>query len=480
MATTTTGTATSSATSGAIQSLGVGSGLDIKTLVSQLVASDRAPLDARISRQATKISTQFSALGTLKGALSTFQTALSPLTSGSQFLIKSATSADPATYTATTGSAAVSGNYDIEVRQLAQAEQLISTNFAGGAAAVLGAGQLQVTLGASTFGVAIASGSATLADVRDAINSAPGNPGVKATLVYGQAGAQLVLASASTGASNAITVSVSGASGALAQLSYTGTGDSHYTETQQARDSIIFVSGVEHHSASNVVDGAIDGVSLSLKAAKPNTTSSLVVTDDQASVTANIQKLVSAYNTVLGQFQTLGKYDAATKTGGPMLGDYLLKDAQTSLSRGLTDRVTGISGTFNSLASAGITTAADGTLSVDAGKLQAALTADAGSIAKLFAGPHGISTRLNTKLSSLLSSNGTIAARNLNLATAQLEVTRQQTAVNNQMALVQQRYLTQFNALDSLMSQMQSTSSYLTQQLANSASIGNGTSTKSG
>jgi flagellar hook-associated protein 2 len=128
----------------------------------------------------------------------------------------------------------------------------------------------------------------------------------------------------------------------------------------------------------------------------------------------------------------------------------------------------------------GITTAADGTLSVDSAKLQTALTADSGTVAKLFAGPNGISTRLNAKLTSLLSTSGTIAARNLNLATAQLEVTRQQTAVNNQMALVQQRYLKQFNALDALMSQMQSTSNYLTQQLANSASIGNGTSTKSG
>jgi flagellar hook-associated protein 2 len=480
MATTATGSATGSATGGVIQSLGVGSGLDIQSLVTQLVAADRAPLDARISRQATKIATQFTALGTLKGALSTFQAALSPLTSGSQFLIKSATSADPTIYTATTGSAAVSGNYDIEVRQLAQPEQLISTNFTGGAAAVLGAGQLQVTLGSSSFGVAISSGNATLADVRDAINSAAGNPGVKATLVYGQTGAQLVLASASSGASNAITVSVSGAGGALANLSYTGSGDAHYTETQQARDSIVFVSGVEHHSASNVVDGAIDGVTLSLKTAKPNTTISLAVTDDQATVTANIQKLVAAYNTVLKQFQTLGKYDAASKTGGPMLGDYLLKDAQFSLSRGFTDRVAGISGNYNSLAAAGVTTAADGTLNVDASKLQAALTADPGSIAKLFAGPNGISTRLNSKLTSLLSSNGTIAVRNLNLASAQLDVTRQQTNVNNQMAQVQARYLKQFNALDSLMSQMQSTSNYLTQQLANSASIGNGSSTKSG
>jgi flagellar hook-associated protein 2 len=473
-------TAAGSATGGVIQSLGVGSGLDIQSLVTQLVAADRAPLDARISRQATKIATQFTALGTLKGALSTFQAALSPLTSGSQFLVKSATSADPTIYTATTGSAAVSGNYDIEVRQLAQPEQLISSNFTGGAAAVLGAGQLQVTLGSSSFGVAISSGNATLAEVRDAINSAAGNPGVKATLVYGQTGAQLVLASASSGASNAITVSVSGASGALANLSYTGTGDTHYTETQQARDSIVFVSGVEHHSASNVVDGAIDGVTLSLKTAKPNTAISLAVTDDQATVTANIQKLVAAYNTVLKQFQTLGKYDTASKTGGPMLGDYLLKDAQFSLARGFTDRVAGISGNYNSLAAAGITTAADGTLNVDASRLQASLTADPGSIAKLFAGATGISTRLNTKLTSLLSSNGTIAARNLNLASAQLDVTRQQTNVNNQMAQVQARYLKQFNALDSLMSQLQSTSNYLTQQLANSASIGNGSSTKSG
>ena len=75
MTTSTTGT-------GLIQALGIGSGLDIQSLVSQLVAAERAPVETRLTRQASDVATRVSALGSLKGALSAFQSALEPLQIG--------------------------------------------------------------------------------------------------------------------------------------------------------------------------------------------------------------------------------------------------------------------------------------------------------------------------------------------------------------------------------------------------------------
>jgi flagellar hook-associated protein 2 len=470
----TANSATNGTGAGLIQSLGIGSGLDVQSLVTQLVAADRAPLEGRLTRQASSIATSLSAMGSLKGAISTFQSALKPLTTVSQFQVMATSSTDETLLTATTSSGAVAGSYGVEVRQLAQPEQLISTAFAGGAASAVGSGSLQITLGSASFSVGIAADKATLADVRDGINSAAGNPGVKATLVYGINGAQLVLTSSATGAGNAIRLAVSNAAGSLAQLSYTGSGDTHYTEAQQPQDAIVVISGVEHHSADNVVSGAIDGVTLNLHAAKPGTTVNLAVSNDQGAVVANVNKLVEAYNSMQGQFKTLGGYNAATKTGGPLLGDWLLSSAQFQLNRGMTEQVGGLAGRFASLAALGITTGADGSMTVDSTKLQAALNADGDSVARLFSGPQGIATRLNDTVSKLLETGGAIAARDSNLAAAQKAVSDQETVLNARMAVVQQRYLKQFNALDSLMSSLQSTANYLTQQLANTAKIVSG------
>ncbi len=474
MAVSTASSATNGTGAGLIQSLGIGSGLDVRSLVTQLVAADRAPLEGRITRQASSIATSLSALGSLKGAISTFQSALTPLTTVSRFQVMATSSADETVFTATTTGGAVAGSYGVEVRQLAQPEQLISKAFPGGATTAMGTGILQVSLGSASFGVTISADKATLADVRDAINTATGNPGVKATLVYGINGAQLVLTSSATGVGNAIKVGASNAAGSLAQLSYTGTGDTHYAEAQQPQDAIVMISGVEHHSGNNVVTGAIDGVTLDLHAAKPGTVLNLGVTNDHGAVLANVNKLVEAYNSMQGQFQTLGGYNAATKTGGPLLGDWLLSGAQFRLNRGMTDQVSGLAGNYSSLAALGITTGADGSMSVDSTKLQAALSADSDSVARLFSGPQGIATRLNATATKLLESGGAIAARDDNLAAAQKSVTDQETVLNARMAAVQARYLRQFNALDSLMSSLQSTANYLTQQLANTSKIVSG------
>jgi flagellar hook-associated protein 2 len=458
--------------SGLIQSLGIGSGLNVQSLVTQLVTAERAPGDSRIARETQKVATQVSALGALKGALSTFQSVLAPLTGTSQLQSNSATSADNSVFTASATGSAVGGSYNISVQQLAQPQQLISTPFASGAASVVGSGALQLQLGSKSFSVSIKAPANTLADVRDAINNASDNAGVKATLVYGTGGAQLVLTTATSGAANTIQVTATG-DASLAQLGYSGAGDPHYTEAQKAQDAIVLVSGVEVHSASNTVTSAIDGVTLNLVTAKKDTPLTLTVATNQSAMVANVQSLVTAYNTMAGQLGSLGSYDAASQTGGPLLGDWMLSDVRSKISQGMTSPVAGLASNYSSLAAVGITTQADGTLSIDSTKLQAALTADSASVSRLFSGSGGIATRLNTAVTAMLSSSGAIAARDANLTASQKDLASQTTALNNQMALVQQRYLTQFNALDTLMSQMQSTSSYLTQQLASTAQIAN-------
>jgi flagellar hook-associated protein 2 len=131
----------------------------------------------------------------------------------------------------------------------------------------------------------------------------------------------------------------------------------------------VVISGIEHHSASNVVDAAIDGVTLTLKGENAGSTASLSVASDRNTVLANIRKFVNAYNDMQSQFRALGKYDSATRTGGPMLGDWMLNGINTAMVRGATDRVASAGSAQASLAAIGITTGSDGKLSIDSARL---------------------------------------------------------------------------------------------------------------
>jgi flagellar hook-associated protein 2 len=197
-----------------LSSPGVGSGLDINGLVEKLVAAERAPQQAQITRRQTSTVTTISALGTLKGALGSFQNALAPLSTLSSITSRSAVSSSPDIFSASATSSASPGSYDIEVLSVASAHQLSSNAFLSGSTHVVGTGTLTIGVGTASFQIGIPDTANTLAGIRDAINSATGNDNlVRATIVNSNGGAHLVLSSQVTGAANAITVAAEGGDG---------------------------------------------------------------------------------------------------------------------------------------------------------------------------------------------------------------------------------------------------------------------------
>lgn len=451
-----------SAGTGLMQAMGAGSGLDIASLVTQLVAAERAPIEGRITRQAQGVATELSALGTLKGALSGLQSALGPLKNVEQFALRSASSADAKVFEVAATRAAAPGSYAIEVQQLAQSAQIVSKAYAGGATTALGAGTLRLELGDRSFSVTLETGRDSLADLRDAINRASDNPGISATLVHGVDGARLVLGSQATGAGKDIQATVT--DGAL------DAGD--FSVQQAAQDAIVLISGVEHHAASNVIEGAIDGVILTLKSVNAGETTRLDVMADRAAVLANVRKFVGAYNSMQGQLTALGKYDATTKIAGPLQGDSLLLGISNGLTRDATNRVAGLTGQYDSLAAIGITTDVNGQLTLDEAKFDKAFAAEPEGVAALFGGSEGVAARLSKRIESALSGTSAIAARDRQLAETQRRIQTDTERLNQRMASVEQRYIKQFTALDTLLSQLNSTSKYLNQQLESIASIG--------
>lgn len=460
-----TTTATTSASGGVLQALGTGSGLDINSLVTQLVTAEMQPDNARIARQTQRVATNLSANSQLKGAMSTFQTALNSLKAQTDFQVKSSVSGDDKVFTASAGSNAAAGVYQVQVQSLAQSQQLISKQFTGNGAGTVGTGTLGLTLGDKTFSLAIDSTHSSLTAIRDAINNASDNPGISATIVRGTDTAQLVLSSTVTGAANVIKVTATSEDG-LAQLVYDPTNTSNYTQLQAAQDATIKLAGVTFTSNRNTVTDAIDGVTLNLLEADPDTPIALTITNDDNAVTNRIQSFVSAYNTLQSVITSLGSYDAASQKAGPLFGDGLLSSISSQIRRTLTSSVPSATGQYNSLASLGISTNRDGTLALDTTKLSTALKTNLNAVSVVFGASDGVAASLSKFVTAQLAPNSGIDARNKTLATQQKQITTDQARIAARKQQITDRYTAQFTAMDAALAKMQQTSTFLTQQFA--------------
>jgi flagellar hook-associated protein 2 len=448
-----------------------GSVIDVNSLVSQLVATTRSPKDSIISAQTQQATTQISAVGTLKGALSAFQTSLAALDSPSAFNALTATSASPTTLTASAGTGAVAGTYSVSVTKLATAQQLVSKPILGDGSSVVGTGTLKVSLGATSFNVTLTSANDTVSGLAAAINSATGNPGVTATVINGTDGAHLVLSSTVTGAASSIQVAETDGGTALSALTY-GTGNTTtYTENSPAQDAKFSISGIDHTSASNTVSDALDGVTLNLLTTTaagtgPGSSVNLTIANDTGAITTNVGAFVTAYNALEASIKSLSSYDSTTKTAGPMLGDALLSGIQNEIRSKLYSIVNTGSSTYNSLASVGITTNSDGTLSLNSNKLQNALSAAPSAVSTLFSSTNGVATTLNAQIGADLASGGSVDSRSKTLVNKENALTAETSQLDSQMAALTASLTQQYASLNTLLSSLQSTSAALTQQLS--------------
>lgn len=439
-----------------ISSPGIGSGLDVNAIVSQLVAAERAGPDAQIASQRSAAQTQISALGALRSALSSLQTAAQSLIPGnsqastaSRLGALSATSSNTDLFSATANSNAVAGNYNVEVLALASANKIATSTYTN-SLSVVGNGDVTLTSGGRSFTVSLSNGQNTLADLRNKINSASDNTGVGATIVTDSNGARLLLTAQSTGLSNAVSVSTS--------LFTTST-------VQAASDARINVDGFSITSATNQVSGAVDGITFNLAKAQPGTTAQLSVAVDQSSSVSAVQTFVNSYNSVVRFINAQTAYNAGTKQAGTLLGDAAARSASQQLRSIVGGSVSG-NGTFTTLSQIGVTTNVDGTLQFDSASLNTALNNDPNAVQRLFGGPQGVATRLDSAIDTLTDTSGAISAETDGLNARLTDLGKSQDSLNRRISDFEARQRAQFTALDTLLGQLNSTSTYLTQQLA--------------
>jgi flagellar hook-associated protein 2 len=434
------------------------SSIDVSSIVTNLTNNKRKATDKALTAQTTSNKTQISALGNFTASLTSLQNAIKALSDGSAFKTHKTTISEPTVLSAVTDADAQSNTYTIEVTKLATAQKTTSVAFAGGGKTTVGVGSLTIAIGAKSMTLDVKPPANTLENIRDAINKASGNPGVTASIVTGTDGAHLTLTSSSTGKQNAFKVSASG-DAALAQLAFDPATDS---ATVVAQDAEFTIDGnTKATSPTNTVASAIDGVTLTLS--KAGTTTVAVQTDTSA-VATGLTSLVTAYNQFITQYQTLTKYDPTNQQVGALIGDATVTSIKSQMSALLGSQSSGNTTGPRSLSDLGVAFQLGGTLKFDATKLTKALATSPGETQALLSGSQGVTVKLDKMIADWTSSKGILSQRTANLNTRAKDIVKKTADFEVTMQAFVDRITKQYTALDTMMTKLSSTSSYLQQQ----------------
>ncbi|HEY5763201.1 MAG TPA: flagellar filament capping protein FliD [Rhodocyclaceae bacterium] len=379
----------------AISSPGIGSSLDVNSIVSQLMALEQRPLTLLGIKEA-RLQSRLSAIGQVKGALSSIQSGLANLKDASRFSSFKGASSDATVASVTASTFAEPGTYNLDVTQLASAQKLNSQAFAT-AETVVGGGTLTLQFGSfngasftansekSAINLTLAA-DATLASVRDAINGA--KAGVTASIVNDGTGFRLAISSSQTGAAFGLKITASDLDGnntddaGLSRLVFDPAGTKRLNESQAARDAAFTIDGIAISQAGNTVTNALSGVTLNLIKVG---TSTLSVSRDTSAVKSAIDGFVKAYNDGNKVLTQLGAFNAETREAGALQGDSTLRTIRGQMRSLLGGTLPFASGGLRNLSEIGLSFALDGSLTLDASKLQAVLDDPTKDVASLFA-----------------------------------------------------------------------------------------------
>ncbi|MEZ2744665.1 flagellar filament capping protein FliD [Halopseudomonas bauzanensis] len=469
---------------------GIGSGMDVNGMVKALLNAEAAPKTLQLDRLEKATTTKVSALGQFRSALSTFQESLEKLNDPALFEKRSATSSAKDIVSITADSKAVAGNYNVQVFNLAQTSKVALAGV-DNARDALGSGTLTINVGEESLDIDVADGSLT--DIRDAINAAGKEMGLSATIVTdpsGASGSRLVLSSTTSGTDTDISVAVSAdATGELGGLAFAPPSgvDADFQPSpldaenpraarviSYSRDANFAVDGINLSSASNTVEDAIEGVTLTLKAAQSKEaldnaeTVSLGVSQDKAGVKKSITDFVDAYNKMLDSVSALTN---VTSVGGDdgeplaaaLVGDSSVRSFMSAMRSELGSPAAGEG--IRILADLGISTQRDGKLGVDSDKLDKALDDNFEQVNSFFTGEQGLMARLDNKIKPYTETGGILENRTKALQNTLSGVDDQRESLTLRLGKLESRLFAQFNAMDALVSQMSSTSSFLTAQL---------------
>jgi flagellar hook-associated protein 2 len=462
-----------------ITSAGIGSGLDLESIISASVSAERTPKLQSLLKKEESLKVELSALGEVKSAISKLNDTIKKLADIDNFgkraaTIKQPTSGDIISVTPTSDISV--GSFKVAVQQLAQGSRAVTADgvFTDSSAVVSASGgTLSFAAGSdNSFDLTVTAGM-TLAELRDAINSSDSNFGVTANIVNtgGDAGSKLVLTSNVTGSGNDLVVtSDTDELNAIETYDETDNPDGGMTigADDEAQDAIITIDGLEVSSSSNTFKDAVQDMTIkALQVSDEDDsgnfeTAKLTIDYDRESVNTLIDELITNYNNVVGNigFQT--------RIGKPLNGDASMRSLSDQLINTLSTALTD-AGPFESIFDIGIGVKKDGYLEKSSlvRSLNEAMDDNFDNIGKAFAGESGVATKMEELLSNYVDSSGLIKKRETSLNEQIRDVGDDKISLNERMTDLEASLRQKYAGLDVLLAQMQQTQAYLGAQLAN-------------
>ena len=472
----------------AISSVGIGSGLDVESIVTQMIALEKQPIKT-LEAKAEVISSKISTYGEIKSLTDDLNAAVRDLTLDRTWSTVKINSSNTSAVSASMTGSAAAGSYNISVQKLAQAQTSVSTKFlatetmgtAGVMRFVVG-NPLNTTPGSvNTYDLNIVA-TDKLSNIVEKINGhADLSKTVVASIITDANGQQqLMVRARATGTDSQFAVSFGSSVDGSNALVPTAEGGLHrmaapaaapneagFRITQEAQNAKIKLNGVDLESVSNTFADVIPGLSISVSAIGD---SLLALTQDKDAVKDSIQKFVDAYNALNDLLAASTKYNEESKVSGILQGDSSTVSLQNSL-RMLTQTVVGnATGAFNRLSSAGIQMLQGGKLSVDSTKMATALN-DMDALKSMFAAKEegvelgGIAVRFKSFTDQLLAYEGTLNSKTDSLDEQLKRNKSEVEKVETRAETVEARLRKQYSALDVKMASLSSLSSYVEQMV---------------
>lgn len=445
---------------------GLGSGLDINSIVTQLVNAQGQPQQQLLNNQQAALNTTLSALGQLKSGLSGVQSAVDALNNIDTYRTRTVTVGNGALLNATASPGTAQGVYQIEVDQLATAQKQVSAGFAS-ASSTVGSGTLTFTSGSGSFSVDVAAAD-SLSTIQSKINSAAGNSAVQASIINvddgsGATVSKLVFTATQTGSANAITVTAADSDGNNTDSSgLSALASNNLTQVAAAQDAMIKVDGQQVTSATNRISSVVTGLTMNLTQADPGVTTALTVATDNSPLTNALQNLVTQYNAYQKTYSGLTSYDSTSNVAGPLLGDATATSTNNALRSIFGRNITTGSATVQNLADIGIQIDQNGVMSLDTTTLDSALQADSGAVRSLLTGTGtGLVAQVDTALNPFLQFGGTFDSRTQGINAQLSSIAQQQSNLTLKLQQYQKTLLDQFTAMDSYVAQMNQSLSFL-------------------
>lgn len=474
-------------TTGTISSPGLSSGLDVDGIIQKLVALERQPI-TNLQTDAKKLSSKLSSWGQVKSAMSTLRDAALAMNKSDTWGAKIATSGDNS-ITVSADATAAAGSYSVEVLNTASSQSLATNKYFASDSAVVGTGTLTIQMGTwnadqsaftadssrAALNITIGSGENTLAGIRDKINAAGGQ--VTASIVTDSSGSRLVLRGPS-GESNGFTVGVSGdstgtdtdADGLSALAFNPASGVNSMAQSQAAADAKVKINGLTVTSKTNEIT-AVNGVSIKVSQ-KTTTPIGVSVDTDKESISKAITAFATAYTAVANLIKTQTAYNSETKVAGTLQGDATARTLQSQL-RTLVGSDSGASTVYKRMSDIGLSVQADGSLTVNSSKLNTALSSGLAEVKKLFANSDvsnaandGMSQRMRALADNVLGAEGSVTTRSAGIQSSIDRNNDRQEELEDRVAKVEARLRAQYTALDASLAQLNSLSTYVTQQLS--------------